>query len=91
VGPKQRSLTLCSRQWNDWLLEPVVDELRANGMELEPGQCYSFTVLPVFAEGSYEADNRFVPSVAEHLQITGSIHFQIKGLADGDKVRIDGI
>lgn len=72
----------------DWLLEPVVDELRAEGKELGPGQCYGFTILPVFAEGSYKAANRFVLSVAEHLRITGDFHAQIKGLADGDKVRI---
>ncbi len=75
----------------DWLLAPVVDELRAAGMELEPGQCYGFTILPVFVEGSYKADNRFVLSVAEHLRITGSIHSQIKDVADGDKVRIEVI
>ena len=73
---------------HDWLLEPVVEELRANGKELGPGQCYSFTILPVFEEGSYKAENRFVLPVTEHLRVTGAIHSEINGLTDGDKVRI---
>ena len=73
---------------HDWLLEPVVEELRANGKELGPGQCYSFTILPVFEEGSYKAENRFVLPVTEHLRVTGAINSEINGLTDGDKVRI---
>lgn len=73
---------------HDWLLEPVVEELRAGGKELGPGQCYSFTILPVFEEGSYKADNRFLLPVLEHLRVTGDVHSQINGLTDGDKVRI---
>ena len=76
---------------HDWLLEPVVDELRANGKELGPGQCYSFTILPVFEEGSYKAENRFVLPVVEHLRVTGDIHSKIKGLMDGDKVQIQAV
>jgi hypothetical protein len=72
----------------DWLLEPVVDELRAKGKGLGPGQCYGFIILPVFKEGSYEAENRVVLPVVEHLRVTGDIHSQIDGLTDGDKVRI---
>ena len=73
---------------HDWLLEPVVDELRASGKYLGPGQCYSFTILPVFEEGSYKAENRVVLPVVAHLRVTGDMLSQIKGLADGDKVRI---
>jgi hypothetical protein len=62
--------------------------LRAHANELGPGQCYSFTILPVFEEGSYTADNRIVISVVEHLRVTGDILSQINGLTDGDKVRI---
>lgn len=73
---------------HDWFLEPVVDELRAKGTKLRSGECYGFTILPVFEEGSYKAENRFALSVAEHLRFTGDIHSQVKGLTDGDRVRI---
>lgn len=29
----------------DWFLEPVVDELRQQGLRLGPGQCYGFEIL----------------------------------------------
>jgi type VI secretion system (T6SS) immunity protein Tdi1 len=72
----------------DWLLAPVIDELRSQGKTLGRGQCYGFTILPVFKEGSYKAANRFVISALEHIRVTGNMHLQIKDLADGDKVRI---
>jgi Domain of unknown function (DUF1851) len=73
---------------HDWFLEPVIDELRANGTKLRPGQCYSYAILPVFEQGSYKAENRFALPVVEHLRVTGEIHLQVKGLTDGGRVRI---
>jgi hypothetical protein len=97
VGELERIAENESRFWkllndpalvHEWFLEPVVDELRASAKELGPGQCYSFTILPVFEEGSYTAENRVVIPVVEHLRVTGDILSQINGLTDGDKVRI---
>lgn len=73
----------------EWFLAPVVDELRLQGKTLARGQCYGFTVLPVFKEGSYKAENRFILGALEHIRYTGDMHLQIKDLRDGDRVSIE--
>jgi len=72
----------------DWFLVPVVAELRASGQALEPKQCYGFTILPIFKEGSYAAHNRLALDAIEHVRVTADLHHQIEGLKDGDRVRI---
>ena len=72
----------------EWLLAPLVEELQSEGKTLGQGQCYGFTILPVFQEGSYRAENRFMLSALEHVRFTGDMHRQIQDLSDGDKVRI---
>ena len=73
---------------SDWLLVPVVEELLSSGRSLAPGQCFGFTILPVFKEGSYAARNRFALSALEHVRVTGDLHNQIQGLEDGQQVRL---
>jgi hypothetical protein len=72
----------------DWFLEPVVNELRHQGKVLEAGQCYGFTILPIFEEGSYGAANRCALSAAEHIRFTGDLHHQLRDVSDGTTVRI---
>lgn len=72
----------------EWLLAPVVDELRIQGRALGQGQCYGFTILPIFQEGSYTAENRFVLSVQEHIGFTGDMHSQLQDVSDGQAVEI---
>jgi hypothetical protein len=73
----------------EWFLEPVVDELRSQGKKLSPGECYGFTVLPIFEGGSYAAGNRFCLTATEHIQLTGDVHWQLRDVADGGSVQID--
>jgi hypothetical protein len=72
----------------DWLLTPVVEELLESGRGLVHGQCYGFSILPVFEEGSYGAANRFPLSAVEHVGVTGSLHGQLQGVPDGQKIRL---
>jgi hypothetical protein len=72
----------------DWFLEPVVDELRAAGKCLGTGQCYGFTILPIFQEGEYGAANRFCLTAREHIKATGDLHLQLKEIPDGQGVQI---
>ena len=72
----------------DWLLTTVIEELLNSGCNLAPGQCFGFTILPVFKEGSYAAANRFCLSAIEHVRVTGNLHSQIQGLEDGEQVRL---
>ena len=72
----------------DWFAASVVEQLRASGVVLGPGQCYGYTTLPVFAEGSYGPENRFVLSALEHIDVTADIHHQIKDYSDGARLRV---
>jgi hypothetical protein len=72
----------------DWFLEPVVDELRLQGKQLESGQCYGFTILPIFEGGSYTSENRFRVSAAEHIRFTGEMHLQMRDVPDGGRLKV---
>lgn len=72
----------------DWFLESVVEELRSQGKPLSRGQCYGFTLLPIFSGGTYESANRFCISAAEHIEFSGDMHLQLKDVPDGDPVEV---
>jgi hypothetical protein len=73
---------------DEWFLQPVVTELRGKGILLGHNQCYGFTILPMFREGSYGAANRFVLNALEHLRFTADIVRQTQSLRDGESVEI---
>lgn len=79
---------LAGEQVNEWFLPGLVESLRSSGKQLLPGQCYSYTTLPVFAEGSFSAENMFPLDAKEHFGVTGHIMKQIQALPDGSKVSI---
>ena len=72
---------------NDWLMIPIVDQLVASGVLLNPGQCYSFRQLPTLG-GTYKAENRMVFPIPEHFGGWGSVQRQISNLPDGSEVVI---
>ena len=71
----------------EWLLEPIVGELRAQGVSLAPGQCYGFC-MPAVLGGAYDGDNRVAVSVREHFGFTGYLHGKMKDLPDGTQVKL---
>jgi hypothetical protein len=72
----------------NWFLPPLIEKLHDLGKILEPGQCYSYTIFPVFAEGKYEPDNIWVSPMKEHFGLSGDLHRQLKSLPNGQKVQI---
>jgi len=70
------------------LLPPLVERLHAAGKTPTKGECYGFTVLPVFAEGEYDTSNMFVVPVREQMVGMADIHRQLNDLPDGSPVRI---
>lgn len=72
----------------EWLMIPIVDQLVASGCVLDPGQCYSYKVLPVLG-GSYAPEGRALLPISEHFGAWGSLHHQIADLPDGSQVRIE--
>jgi len=75
-------------QADEWFLPGLVDVLLAQGKALGPEDCYTFTVLPVFQEGSYRAENVRVVSAAWHFAATGQLLERIRQLPDGTAVQL---
>jgi len=73
---------------NDWFLPSLIQELRQAGKHLRAGACYSFVILPIFAEGKYEVSNLNPISAREHFNLTGNIHRQLHSAPDGTRVRL---
>jgi hypothetical protein len=82
------AMALDSANLDEWFLQPVVRELRSTGMLLGHNQCYGFTILPIFREGSYAATNRFILNATEHLRFTADIVHQTQFLKDGDSIEL---
>ena len=72
----------------DWLLPDLIDELHAEAKVCGPGECYTYAILPIFAEGKYETWNFKPVPVAQHFGLTAHIHRQIEELPDGARVNI---
>ncbi len=79
---------LMGEQVDEWFLPGLVEALRSSGKLLLPGQCYSYTTLPVFDEGSFSVENMYAIDAKEHFGVTGNIMKQIQALPDGSKVSI---
>lgn len=73
---------------DEWFLPPLVERLHGAGKKPNDGECYGFTILPVFAEGKYDTDNMFVVPVREQLVGSASIHRQLNGVPDGASVQV---
>ena len=62
--------------------------MHAAGKIPEPGECYTYVTLPVFAEGKYEVDNLNPVPAGEHFSVTGHILHEIHELPDDAKVKL---
>jgi hypothetical protein len=73
---------------DEWFLPLLVEQLRAAGKVLQPGECYTYVTLPIFAEGRYEVDNLNPVPAREHFALTGGIHEDLQAYPDGTKVKL---
>jgi len=72
---------------NNWMMIPLVDQLRVAGVHLQSGRCYSFLIPPVLG-GDYTTENAIVIPIFEHFGVYGSYHGQLSSVPDGTKVVI---
>lgn len=72
---------------NDWFLTDLIDQLVATELHLQPGQCYSFKILPVLG-GEYAVDNVYVNSIEKHLAAAADMHHQLKDVPNGTPFRL---
>ncbi len=75
-------------QANDWFLPSLVEALHEAGKRPAAGECFTYAIYPVFAEGKYEVDNFAVVPAREHFALSGDLHRQLSGMTDGDKVSL---
>ncbi|HEY5712579.1 MAG TPA: hypothetical protein VIT38_11855 [Allosphingosinicella sp.] len=75
-------------KFEEWFLPGLVEALHDAGKRPDPGECYAFQVLPVFAEGKYEPDNLVVRPAVVQLVGMAAIHEQIADVPDGGQVQI---
>src|SRR5262245_8185979 len=68
-----------------WFGGALVDQLRAAGKVLGPGECYSYLQLPMLG-GEYEPANFRVYDVVRHFRVWGPIHERLRDLPDGATV-----
>lgn len=86
--PTAFAALLATEKVDEWFLPGLVAALRDHGKCLGAGQCYGYTILPVFAEGSFSVENMGVASAAEHFAQSGHLHRQLRLLPDGASVRV---
>lgn len=72
----------------EWFLPPLVDRLHSVGKKASAGECYAFTILPIFAEGKFEVSNMFVVPVEEQFVGMAGVHRQTSELPEGASVQI---
>jgi hypothetical protein len=65
-----------------WFGAVLVDELRAAGQVLKPGECYCYKLLPMLG-GEFKPANFVVYDVVKHFRVCGPIHEQLHNLPDG--------
>ena len=73
---------------NEWLMIPLVDRLRAAGVVLGAGECYSYILLPILG-GEYSVANTRVVPISTHFKAFGPIHEGLKDVPDGTTVRFE--
>jgi len=71
-----------------WFGEALVDAIRASGLLLGPGECYSYRQLPMLG-GEYAAPNFRTYDVTTHFRVWGPLHEQLKDLPEGAQVQFD--
>lgn len=72
----------------EWLLPDLIEQLEDEGKTRHSGQCYTYAILPVFAEGKFETWNFKAVPAEQHFGITAHVHRQIEELPDGASVRV---
>lgn len=73
---------------NDWFMPGLVAALHDAGKYPTEGQCFTYAIYPVFAEGKYEVGNFAVVPIKEHFGLSGDLHRQIASLPEGATVRL---
>lgn len=69
-----------------YLLSYLVCELKTKGLKIGENQCYAFKIAPILG-GKVESNNVEIMYLRVWLHIMGQVHFQIKDLPKGTKIK----
>ena len=72
----------------DWFMPDLVKALLGAGKKRSLGQCYTYTILPIFSDGKYEVWNFSPVDAIEHFGMTGNLLHEIEGLPDGTYIKV---
>lgn len=90
-GRTHFSQLLGTERADEWFLPGLVDVLYEQGKVPGPDECYSYAILPVFAAGSFSAENMRPVAASEYFGLSGDLHRQLQGLPDGSQVKLQVI
>ena len=79
---------LATERADDWFMPGLVSALHEAGKRPGPGECFTYAIYPIFAEGRYEVANFAVVPAEEHFGRSGDLHRQLSELPDGTQVRL---
>jgi hypothetical protein len=74
---------------DEWFMPSLIEQLQRAGKIAGEGQCYTYAILPVFAEGTYEVANLNPVSVREHFALTGHILSEMQSVPSGARVKLN--
>jgi hypothetical protein len=77
---------------DEWFVPELVGDLMSTGVQLSPGQCWSYKTPPILG-GEIEPDNFEPADLSVHFSILGQIHRQVRHLPPGSQIsniKIDG-
>jgi hypothetical protein len=69
-----------------WFFPQFVRQLKVEGMDVNPGQCYGYKLPPVVG-GSIEVSNMEPTNLLLHFGLLGQLHRGVKNLPDGTPIR----
>jgi hypothetical protein len=79
---------LATERGDDWFMPGLATALREAGKWPGEGECFTYAIYPIFAEGRYEVANFAVVPAREHFSLSGDLHRQLAELPDGTQVRL---
>jgi hypothetical protein len=72
----------------EWFLVGDAEKAKQKGYSPGKGQCVGGKIPWVFRESAGVVDNLCVIDLYQYVSFMGDVHHQMRGVADGDKVRI---
>jgi hypothetical protein len=81
-------LTKSSEHRKKWFCEDIAIALAEQGFDPAKGKCIGYKTPIVFEESTGLASNVYIADLYEYVSFLGDLHFQMKDVPDGGKVRL---